>query len=116
MEDIVNYIVNFLNQKNLKAKDIIIITISSSFIFWLISSLLNKIMLFIIKLSRLNLKKINDMHRKYIKRKLKGKEYFNIVKRLENGEKLKWYEKKSYYTNKELLSKQQNNLLLNKGK
>jgi len=101
MKDVLNYIDIFLNQRNLRAKDIIIVSISSSFIFWLISRFLDKLILFIRKLIKLNYEKIRKIHRKYIKKKLTVSEYKEIIKRLKNGENLKWYEIKSYYINKE---------------
>jgi len=101
MKDVLNYIDIFLNQRNLRAKDIIIVSISSSFIFWLISRFLDKLILFIRKLIKLNYEKIRKIHRKYIKKKLTVGEYKEIIKRLKNGENLKWYEIKSYYINKE---------------
>ena len=72
MKDVLNYIDIFLNQRNLRAKDIIIVSISSSFIFWLISRFLDKLILFIRKLIKLNYEKIRKIHRKYIKNKRKN--------------------------------------------
>jgi len=105
MKDIIDYIDIFLNQRNLRARDIIIVSISSSFTFWLISRLLDKLILFIKKLIKLSYEKIRKIHRKYIKKKLTINEYKEIIKRLKNGENLKWYERRSYYMNKEKIIK-----------
>jgi ribosomal protein S18 acetylase RimI-like enzyme len=39
---------------------------------------------------------LNEMYRKYIKQQMNLNEYIELQERLENGGKLKWYERKGY--------------------
>ncbi|MDX5474502.1 MAG: hypothetical protein LPK00_03095 [Bacillaceae bacterium] len=96
----------FLTSTELRAIDVILITVLSSLIFWLMTGLLSKLGNFIHKkITLVIFSKFKEVNRKYIKQTVSLSEIIEIEKRLREGGELKWYERKSYAKYKELTKK-----------
>ena len=100
IESLLIKINSYLNKEAITGKDVIIISVLSSFVFLLLKglfrSLFNRIKDLIMKLMDITLKRIKYVYRKYVKRSLTMEELIDINIRLESGGKLRWYEKKGY--------------------
>jgi hypothetical protein len=97
MKEFIETINDFLNQRTLKAKDVIIVSVLSSFFFWILSGFIKKIWSLLLKLIKWLKSYCKKIIRKYVKQQLTVNELLEVEKRLQNGGELRWYEKKSYY-------------------
>ncbi|MFJ7940928.1 hypothetical protein ACIQYG_20875 [Peribacillus sp. NPDC096622] len=92
MSDLIDLIKDYLFNEQIRAIDVIIIGLIGSFILWLLRIIVNSVKV------KLGLFKahISKLHRRYIKRNMTVNEYIKAHDRVQNGEVLKWYEKKAY--------------------
>lgn len=102
MKEFIETINDFLNQRTLKAKDVIIVSVLSSFFFWILSGFIKKIWSLLLKLIKWLKSYCKKIIRKYVKQQLTVNELLEVEKRLQNGGELRWYEKKSYYEYKKV--------------
>ncbi|WBL16384.1 hypothetical protein [Sutcliffiella sp. NC1] len=86
----------FLNSTEMRALDVIIITVISSLIFWLMTGLLSKLGRLIRSFITRIYKHLNYLFRKYVLFKISTEDLFAYSKRISNGENLKWYEKRAF--------------------
>lgn len=95
----------FLHKKHLSAEDVMILTVISSFIssfiFWITTGIIKRIGIWMGKLLKKTYDWFKKLYRRYIEQKLNINELIAVEKKMKNGGKLKWYEKKSYYEFKE---------------
>lgn len=92
MLDFFTIIKDYLTQKQENALDVIFLAVAVGIIMAILTKLYKSIINFINRM-RFTFSK---MYRKYIKQQMDLNEYIDLQKRLENGEKLRWYERKGY--------------------
>jgi hypothetical protein len=96
VKDLVSSVSDYLFSERTRTIDVIVVSVATSFVTFILAKFASSIWSLIIKgFKNLGLR-IKKLNRKYIKQKMSMKEMMELNKRLANGGKLKWYEKKPY--------------------
>jgi hypothetical protein len=96
MEDLLSNISDYLFSERTRTIDVIAISIITTFVTFLLARSSTVIWSLIVKGLQLFWSRIKRLNEKYIKQQINLNEMIEIENRLENGGKLKWYEKKPY--------------------
>ncbi|MFD1952794.1 hypothetical protein ACFSL6_01440 [Paenibacillus thailandensis] len=96
---------DYLFNEQVRAIDVIFLSLLTSFVLWIVTSIFKKVQSIFSSILKKVQNHIIFLYKIIVKKKMNVSKYIEIEKRLEAGGKLKWYEKKAYFKAHEEISK-----------